>query len=122
MTPCQRQPELWDSTDPTDQQEARTACGFCPVRDQCEQWGRGEIYGVWGGKVMGRTSTPPKARKLTRTGVAASCAWADCARVFEQFRSDNRFCSRQCQQKSAALARRRARMNDRMQELLRAAS
>jgi WhiB family redox-sensing transcriptional regulator len=122
-TPCQSNPELWDSTDPIDQQEARTACGFCPVREACETWGRREIHGVWGGKVMGRTSVPPPPRgPLRRSGVAATCAWPDCARVFEQFRPDNRFCSRPCQQKAAALARREGRGNTRLRELVKAAS
>jgi WhiB family redox-sensing transcriptional regulator len=122
-TPCQADPQLWDSTDPVDQQEARTACGFCPVRDACETWGAQEIRGVWGGQVKGRTSVEPQPKAPPRrSGVAATCAWDDCARVFEQFRPDNRFCSRRCQQKSAAAARRERRGNDRLRELLAEAS
>jgi len=118
-TPCQSDPALWDSTDPIDQQEARTACGFCPVRDACATWSRGEIHGVWAGKVMGRTSVPSKTEGPPRH--AATCAWPDCARVFEA-RPGKRFCSEGCQRKSAAVARRVARGNARLRELMKAAS
>lgn len=113
-TPCQSEPELWDSTDPIDQQEARTACGFCPVRDACETWSRGEIHGVWAGKVMGRTSVPVKPLPAH----AATCAWPDCARVFEVSRAGHRFCSERCQRRAADVARRKAHGNARLRELL----
>jgi len=55
QTPCMRQPDLWFSSDPDDQYEAAAACGFCPLRAECRPVGDGEIYGVWGGVLRGRT-------------------------------------------------------------------
>lgn len=121
-TPCQANPQLWDSTDPVDQHEAATACGYCPVRDQCEVLAQGEIYGVWAGRVVGRTSVHREPRKLARTGEAAVCAWGECERVFERFHAGNRFCSTACQRKAAVVVRREARGNARLRELVEASA
>lgn len=55
QTPCQADPELWFSTDPDDQYEAIAACGFCPIRTECANYGSDEIAGVWGGVLHGRS-------------------------------------------------------------------
>jgi WhiB family redox-sensing transcriptional regulator len=47
---AQTDPDLFHSTRPTDQEQAKTLCAACPLRTACLDWAldRSEI-GVWGG-------------------------------------------------------------------------
>ncbi|MDH6462093.1 hypothetical protein M2302_002268 [Micromonospora sp. A200] len=44
---CQNDPELF--FDPAREDEAKDACSFCPLMEQCKILGEAEEYGVWGG-------------------------------------------------------------------------
>lgn len=48
---------------------AREICGTCPVRDECAEYGAGEIYGVWGGQTP---SQRRDARSEVRQGSASA--------------------------------------------------
>lgn len=122
LTPCQAEPELWDSTDPADQAEARVACGFCPVRESCATLAYGEIHGTWAGTVMGRTAVAPGSRRKPQQprdpGNPVACAWPECGRIFDRHRPDKRFCSTACQRKASVVARREQRGNERLWALM----
>ena len=50
MIPCEANPEFWFSESPQDVAEAKAACGYCPVKENCADMGEDEEFGVWGGK------------------------------------------------------------------------
>lgn len=43
--------------------EAAEMCARCPVRPECTEAGRREMYGVWGGDAAGRSSTIRQRRR-----------------------------------------------------------
>lgn len=45
--------------------EAKTHCGFCPVRDECLSWAldHEEPFGIWGGKTTEERKAILQARK-----------------------------------------------------------
>lgn len=47
--PCEAAPEFWFSERAQEIAEAKHACGFCPVRDECAKLGENEEFGIWGG-------------------------------------------------------------------------
>lgn len=66
LPPCAGQWELFDSTDPSDHEEAKALCGQCPMIVECGQRldaarnrahrGGGQTYGpvgTWAGRLMG---------------------------------------------------------------------
>lgn len=99
--PCEAQPELWFSDDPADQYEAAQACGFCPLAAVCESYGDGEIYGVWGSVLRGRT------RQVVQPFMA-TCGWEPCSTEFIARSKSALYCSASCG-KQAAKARARER-------------
>jgi transcriptional regulator of acetoin/glycerol metabolism len=48
--PCEGNPEFWFSEIASEIEEAKQACGFCPVREECTELGEDEEFGVWGGQ------------------------------------------------------------------------
>jgi DNA-binding NtrC family response regulator len=48
--PCEGNPESWFSEIASEIEEAKQACGFCPVREECAELGEDEEFGVWGGQ------------------------------------------------------------------------
>ncbi|MEU9058976.1 WhiB family transcriptional regulator [Streptomyces sp. NPDC048430] len=58
--PCESNPELWFSEKSEDIAQAKEACGFCPVREECADLGENEEFGVWGGM------TPREIRQAKR--------------------------------------------------------
>ncbi|MFD6970574.1 WhiB family transcriptional regulator [Streptomyces sp. NPDC059949] len=48
--PCEVNPEIWFSESATDANQAKEACGFCPVRGECAELGENEEFGIWGGQ------------------------------------------------------------------------
>jgi WhiB family transcriptional regulator, redox-sensing transcriptional regulator len=52
--PCQREPRLWFSTQPSELGRAKALCRTCPVRTACLEGAleRAEPHGVWGGEIL----------------------------------------------------------------------
>ncbi|MFJ7590151.1 WhiB family transcriptional regulator [Streptomyces sp. NPDC097617] len=48
--PCEANPEVWFSESTADVDQAKGACGFCPVRAECAELGENEEFGIWGGQ------------------------------------------------------------------------
>ncbi len=63
--PCEADPELWFSERAEDITQAKEACGFCPVREECAELGDNEEFGVWGGM------TPDEIRRAKRFRLVA---------------------------------------------------
>lgn len=98
--PCEREPELWFSTDPVDQLEAAQACSFCPLVAACEARGEGEVFGVWGGRVRGYT-------RERRQPKPKPCGYAECGKEFVTATAAAKYCTPQCRD-LAQVARQRA--------------
>ncbi len=67
---CAGKPTEWwfpARNDGPDVDRARSVCASCPVRDECEDAGRGEYAGMWGGHLIG-----DKERKAKRIQSRAS--------------------------------------------------
>lgn len=98
--PCDREPDLWFSSDPTDQHEAAQACSYCPFAIACEKFGADEVHGVWGGRLLGSTRTrrQPKPKP---------CAYAECGKEFVTATASAKYCAPECRD-LAFNARRRA--------------
>lgn len=98
--PCDREPDLWFSSDPADQYEAAQACSFCPFAISCQKFGDGEVHGVWGGRLKGYTKT----RRQPTTKV---CAYEECGNEFVTATASAKYCTPKCRD-LAEVARRRA--------------
>ena len=89
---------------------ARDLCGRCPVRVECEEFGREERYGMWGGLEDGDRA---KAREAAGARKAAKCGtssgYARHRRRDEEPCDD---CKKAKQAANAAQRARRQRLND----------
>lgn len=100
--PCTTNPELWSSVDPDDQARAVAGCHRCPDMEACRVLGEGEVRGIWGGVVRGRTSVP-----VPPPVVALVCAADGCIQLVDPT-GGRRYCTRRCRNR-AERARGRAR-------------
>jgi WhiB family redox-sensing transcriptional regulator len=56
-------PDLFFPLDGLMTPEAREACGRCPVREECLEFGLNEFYGIWGGLTFRDRQRLRKARR-----------------------------------------------------------
>lgn len=56
-------PDLFFPADGQMTPEAREACGRCPVRKECLEFGLYEHYGIWGGLTLRDRQRIQKARR-----------------------------------------------------------
>lgn len=106
--PCGSNPDLWLSTEPEDQYAAILACHSCPFEKPCEEIGRREIHGVWGGVLRGRTGV---ARQPTRR----VCQWRECAELFVSTNPRAKYCSQRCQGRQSRFNKVQRREQERVQ-------
>jgi len=58
---CNVYPDLFFATKPGLVARAKKLCAGCPIQTECQEWGRTEEYGVWGG-------TSARDRRRTQAG------------------------------------------------------
>lgn len=74
-------PEMWfpDPTSADDRERARAVCALCPVRDECENFGRdNRLTGIWGRL---RPDPGPRHRPVIRE----HCSLSECRPGREQY-------------------------------------
>lgn len=95
--PPERIDVVWFSPPNADYSEALDTCAGCPVTNECGERGRGEKWGVWGGRTpKQRGVTDPdvpgvtRAQQLRRNPVMRTCT--RCGTEFEKVTLRQRVC------------------------------
>lgn len=79
--------------------EARKFCDRCPVRTECLDFGRGESYGIWGGKI-------PADRKASPSMFAGFCEVCDAEMYRKSLNGPAQvYCSKACKQQAYQMRR-----------------
>lgn len=60
---CSTEPDLWFSEDTDDRRKAKALCLTCPLMVECREYGKGQEYGVWGGRLATQRSSREIARE-----------------------------------------------------------